>query len=306
MPTSTMYAPNDPKPFRWRQAPPGSVIGPRVTHALPKASVRRNSSQWTCASLFGNLVAEWTVAANTTRSLATVRSWAQASPALEGYTHAVDVLIDIDNGDGATKDAKLAALVDLAQGGDRLAGRTVLQAMLPKLTRLALCVDLSNDRTDDRAQVVVVAFLDVLDHYPLDRRPARVAGNLALDTLHALTKDRRTKPVAGERPVADIEALAAALEHDSVHVAGHRDAAVHSADELSDVLAWAVNTGVVSAADADLLTAVYSPASGHSGGHGPAAADRGLSPAAVRQRCSRATRTIRRAVVHSLEATNAA
>lgn len=308
MPTSTMPAPahTPAKPFRWRQTPPGVAVGPRSwARANPTyEDLRDNRHAWTGDGLISNLAAEWTVTANTNRAMATVRSWATKSPALQGYTHAVDVLIDIDSGNDAAKDAQLAALISLAQGGDRFASRTVLQAMLPKLRRLARYGTV--DRREDRGHITVSAFLTVLGSYPLDRRPTCIAGNLSLETLHALTQNRRTTPVLMEIPVGD-HAVVASIR--TVH--GDRtypDLAAQpcSGNELNDVLTWAVNTGTVTAAAAELLAAVYAPEPGHPGGHGPVAADLGLTPAAVRQRCSRATRSIRHAVLHAIEAQNAA
>ena len=107
---------------------------------------------------------------------------------MQGYSHAGQVLDDIDDIDAGAaedKDAKLGALTRLTHAGDALAARTVLQAMLPKLRHIARYADISRDRQDDRGQVAVGAFLTTLHRYPIDRRPTGIAGNLALDTLHA-------------------------------------------------------------------------------------------------------------------------
>lgn len=312
MPTSTM-TPTDPTcvtPFRRRQLPPGVVVGPQGVIDNHPGRPNNRKPGYFANSLFGTMGAEWVIATTTTQSRATVRSWAAASAALAGYTVASEVLDDIDNGDAAAKDAKLAALIALAQDGDRFAARTVLQAMLPKLSRLAHYVD-SNmsadraDRTDDSQQTTVLTFLTVLDRYPVDRRPTTIAGNLALDTLNEITRARRTAP-AKLFPVINIDDIMAAIGTRYAHHNIDRATQPHVGDELGNVLGWAVSTGAVTAADADLLTAVYAPEPGQPGGPGDAATSRGLTPAAVRQRCHRATRAIRLAVLTALAEPEAA
>lgn len=100
--------------------------------------------------------------------------------------------------------------------------------------------------------------------------------------------------------MSSIDAIVATLGARYAHYNIERATQPHVADELGNVLGWAVTTGAVTAADADLLTAVYAPEPGQPGGHGSAAASRGLTAAAVRQRCHRATRAIRLAVLTAL------
>ena len=82
-------------------------------------------------------------------------------------------------------DGALHPLVAAALAGDRLAGRAVLQSQLGRLVRMA--------GRDARAGVddYVSAFWCVLARYPLERRPQRIAANLALDTLKLVHRDRQ-------------------------------------------------------------------------------------------------------------------
>ncbi|SDT41619.1 hypothetical protein SAMN04488543_4257 [Friedmanniella luteola] len=90
-------------------------------------------------------------------------------------------------------DGVLHRLVAATLDGDRLAGRVVLQSQLGRLVRMAARDPVAP--VDD----YVSAFWCVLAAYPLQRRPVRVAANLALDTLKQVHRDRRWM---GRSPVA--------------------------------------------------------------------------------------------------------
>jgi len=295
--TTLTAAPRTLMPFRQHVPTAAEPIRPLTTrrraHPTQRTAPTHTTEMWTSDGLLSNLAVEWTAASSTSKARATARSWASASPELQGYSHAGQVLDDIDAGATEDKDAKLGALIRLTHAGDALAARTVLQAMLPKLGHIARYADISRDRQDDRGQVAVGAFLTTLHRYPIDRRPTGIAGNLALDTLHAVTDDRRRAVTVTEIVVDDVQAVANAIGCS----AAAEDPQPNAATELDRVLTWAVTTGAITDADHDLLTAVFTPEPGQPGGHIAVAAARGMTSAALRQRCSRATRSIRRAVL---------
>jgi hypothetical protein len=295
--TTLTTTPRTLMPFRQHVPTAAEPIRPLTTrrraHPTRRTAAGDTTVLWTSDGLLSNLAVEWTAASSTRKARATARSWGAASPELQGYSHAGQVLDDIDAAATEDKDAKLAALIRLTHAGDALAARTVLQAMLPKLGHIARYADISRDRQDDRGQVAVGAFLTTLHRYPLERRPTGIAGNLALDTLHAVTDDRRRPATVTEIVVDDVQAVANAVGCSPAVEAPQPNAAA----ELDKVLAWAVTTGAITTTEHDLLAAVFAPEPGQRGGHIAVAAARGMTPAAVRQRCSRATRSIRRAVL---------
>ncbi|WP_116950051.1 hypothetical protein [Jiangella endophytica] len=179
-------------------------------------------------------------------------------------------------------DAVLIALLRLAHGGDPLAGRTVLQLMLGKAIRIA-AGHAGRDSRDSLEHAAIAALWTVIATYPTERRPTKVAANLAMDTLGVVSRElahRRT-----ETP-AEPDVLASVLGTDPGRAADV---------DLAELLAWAVGSGTISAADASLLIDIYAPAPGLDGG--AAAAERaGISWAAARQRASRAVRKIACAV----------
>ena len=86
---------------------------------------------------------------------------------------------------GLNADPVLAALLSEASVGDQLAGRVVLQALIGRIVRMA--------QRDPRANIddYLAHLWCVIGSYPLKRRPVRIAANLSMDTLKAVSRDRR-------------------------------------------------------------------------------------------------------------------
>jgi hypothetical protein len=145
----------------------------------------------------------------------------------------------------ADADRVLLALVRRAVAGDALAARVLLQLLLPGTRALARRWWALGD-ADERAAAAVTAVYHRIRHYPIERRPGRVAANVLLDAAHEL---RRAVPKVLATPSADPAAQAAVLDrawtmHRSVE---------HPAVELTEVLADAVAAGIVERDDAELI-----------------------------------------------------
>ena len=200
----------------------------------------------------------------------------------------------------AERDAVLLQLLHLCRGGDGLAGRVVLQVMLPKVIRLARSLAYHPDWTDglDEAQATVLASLwELIANYPLERRPGQVTGNLALDLLAMSQRGHtgsswRIRPVR-EEPYDDVLLLTNAGQVDL----GPDDPAGPADAELCIFLAWAVRTKVLQLQEAHLLWRVYSPSEppGAVPTSDAVAAELGLTGVALRQRCHRLARRLRAA-----------
>jgi hypothetical protein len=170
-------------------------------------------------------------------------------------------------------DPVLYALLSLCAGGDLLAGRVVLQAMLGKLIRMA-AID-SQAGLDD----YVGALWLRIRTYPTAERPERIAANLALDTLktvHGHSRTPRGIEVTPYPPSAFVDRL--------------WDRAEPLADELAArrVIRTAARLGLINADTEAVLTSVY--ADGLSGTS--AAARHGKSPGAIRVQCHTAVRRL--------------
>jgi hypothetical protein len=92
-------------------------------------------------------------------------------------------------------DQVLGELIAACQQGHQLAGRVVVQALLPKLVNLA--------RTWPYPEVdhLVSGLWVRLANYPLARRPASIAANLVLDTRKDIVGEARATPVLLASPV---------------------------------------------------------------------------------------------------------
>jgi len=257
---------------------------------------RQHDQAPTMRGVFGDLCREW--AELNARDLGTtMRRWGRLQPTLAGHTRPADAIDAIDAGDNQTKDALLLALLTLFQDGHQLAGRVVLQAMLPRLTTLARSVRTTDsdwrihtsDQWVDRHHVVVAEFWTVMGDYPTSRRPRKVAANLSYETLRAITPH-----AVPELPIDSVE-----VEHLAEH---EPDAQAHDSD-LHTVVQWAVARQVITDDEGHLLRTVYSDQAGHWGAYGYSTAARqlGVSEATTRKRCSRVVRRLTTAVRDQLE-----
>jgi len=282
----------------------GSVWGSTDT-----ADLFYRGTHTTASSAARALATEWPLV--NTAHRADVQAWALTDPALAGFTSGGAVLDAIDDASSARQDQLLLALLRLAQTGERFATRTLLQAMMPKLSQLAHYADTDGDiKGSDRSSITVSAFLTVVHTYPVQRRPRSVAGNLALDTLHRIAADRKQHTTTARTRVltwdpwlleyAAAEKGIGSLNHTPLTTDTTTDA--DPGDEVRQLLTWALEHEVITTEEAALLRRSFltDPTDTTPRGHSATAEELGLSPAAVRQRCSRAIRRIRTAVHEQL------
>ena len=241
-------------------------------HAVLDEGLRRPHTVRRRAAVLHRMDEEWAALQGDAAAEAACRRWAVGTSELTGCTRPAEVLARV----AATPDAVLGHLLSEAAAGDSLAGRVVLQALLPKVVLMA--------SVDPAAEVddYLTAMWCEIAAYPLARRPTSVAANLALDTLKAVRRERR--------PVVDL----ATSPHLVLVVADRRPTQVLGATaggsepSVAHVLARAREHRLVDAETGELLRSVY--AEGLSGES--AARRHGLSPGAVRVRCSRAVKVL--------------
>lgn len=233
----------------------------------------------TDTSVVGQLNAEWARLCADPATPAAVAAWGRREAGLAGCAS----LSDVERATRARPDTVLLALLRRGQAGDALALRTVFQLMLGKAVRIA-ATHTGRDSRASLEQAAVTALWSVVAAYPVQRRPVKVAANIAMDTLRLTVADLAHQ--RHEIPSAP----------DELHPADGAAAVAAPADlELIQLLAWAVEGAVITTEDANLVVDIYAPAPGRAGGSA-AAARHGLTWAAARQRASRATRRIAEAV----------
>jgi hypothetical protein len=274
----------------------------RCTRSLHLA-VCTAAARHTSSDLAGQLNREWAELVGAPGTAPALRQWVLTCPALTDVSTLDGVLALVARSVPSVHDAVLLALVERAQAGDALAGRTLLQAMLGKAVRVAGTVARRDDVRGDREEALaraVAALWQAIPTYPVARRPARVAANLALDTVAVAqrghTGSSHFRLTYQEMPVADVGNIGPVAQHhrDVADVCGPADA------ELLTLLAWAVRHRVVALDDAQLLLRVYTvnehgrPADGRM-----VAEQAGLSWPTLRQRCRRLAQRIGAAAVEA-------
>lgn len=226
------------------------------------------------AAVLRRLDVEWAALQEDAAAVTACRRWVAGAPSLVGCGSPAEVLARVAD----DPDAVLAHLLGVAAAGEPFAGRVVLQALLPKVVLMA--------SVDPAAEVddYLTAMWCQIAAYPLVRRPSSVAANLALDTLKAVRRQRR--------PVVDVvtapQVVLLAADRRPAHVVG--SSPDQAGPSVSEVLAQARHHRLVDRATGELLHSVYADGlSGESAGR-----RHGLSPGAVRSRCTRAVRVLAR------------
>ena len=281
----------------------------RACRPSPRPDGLTKAEHWASASLPSRLNREWTELCDGAAGQRAVRAWAGPSRQRAGLRelagvaglHATVQLLHSTEVSARDRDAILVGLLERAQDGDRLAGRVVLQTMLPAAVRLARAItsrpDVLGD-SDEAFALVLSALWQVVATYPVARRRSKVPANLYLDTLalvrrgHTSSTHRaaRTFP---EQSYADIRTVAEPGRLDP----GPDDPTGPADAQLCTLLAWAVRSSVLRVDEARLLARVYGLDGGLPGAGPAVAAELGLSWPALRQRCHRLARRVGQAAV---------
>ena len=237
--------------------------------------------------LLERLDAEWAHLRTSRRALRTARAWALSFPD-HPLAEVVSGLDDLDRIRRATQrshdlerpdDAILLALVELSRS-DELAGRIVLQHLLPALIVHAQRYRSFRDRTDPIAQIVPTAWLAIRS-YDVERRRHHVASSLVSDAVFQAFR-RQLRVRAGSEHVVAPSAFADAPCHDGPATA---------LDEFVALLRDAQGAGVP-ADDLDLLRQLV-----RVGSPGVVAEQRNVTPRTIRNHRDRAIDHVRHALV---------
>ncbi len=190
--------------------------------------------------LLDRLDIEWTHLRTSRRALRTARSWASLVPG-HPLADLVEDLTDLDqirqatqrtNGAERLDDTILLALVELARR-DELAGRIVLQHLLPALISNARRYRSYTDRTDPITQIVPAAWLAIRS-YDVERRRHHVASSLISDAVFQAFRRQLRRCTVGEDLTAPV----------SFEQTAHHDDPATALDEFVIVLRDARRAGV--------------------------------------------------------------
>lgn len=263
------------------------------------------------STIYRQLTQDWAYLHHLASTTVAVRRWGRTEPALADFELPGHIVDAIDSSDNERKNEILLALLRLFQDKQQLAGRTILQALLPKLARIASSTIPDADSglaelVEDSQAITIAEFWHVMACYPVERRMSRVAQNLALDTLNRVTGQRQSRPAMPVDPqlmgTLHIGRLRTADSPTAQMLQGVIASAVVDPDvteavtpdsDLMDVIAWAARNSAITVDEAKLLATVYltdeSPKE-----WGPT--DGRRAPAVIRKRCSRAITKLKAAV----------
>ena len=176
------------------------------------------------------------------------------------FTTATEALTRCQN-----EDSVVAALVRRAQDGEQICGLIVLYATLPRLKMLA-----RRDRQHNLDDYVANFWFRLMT-FPEARLHKNILVNLALDTMKQLKRQcRRPLEVPGNEDLP-------------------RPDATDTRAEVIDMISASKSLGLVSSKTAEIIKTIY--VDGYSGKE--AAQIYNISHAAVRNRCSNATKKLR-------------
>jgi hypothetical protein len=264
-----------------------------ITLTIPRPAGAGDST-----SVFALLNMEWAAMRMDPAANALATRWAKTEPALTGLTSLVLIEQAKEGPVDARVDALVSTLVTLANAtgaSAALAARVVLQLMLPKAAQLARTHRQLLPDTDEREQLAVCCMYSAIRTHPA-HITTHVPPYLAWGAQRAMRR----------AVAAQIRELPFDHADDLPLAAPSRN----SSEELAQVLAWAVAEQVITQAESDLLIARYGqenrqrPTSWNSlGDLQQLAAATGLTPDAVKKRCSRAGKKLAAAAAGYVGAT---
>jgi hypothetical protein len=188
------------------------------------------------STVIQQLEREWKRLALDERAAAELRA---ACAVADSATNLAELEAYVRQASRADADQVLLALVGPASNGGLLEARVLLQLLLPGVRRLARRWWSLGDR-DERAAAAVAAVWSRICHYPVDRRPMKVAANILLDAEKELRR-------AAQRRGLPADALPDELQAPAPNET--------AAEELIQLLARSVEEGVLSERDAQMIAA---------------------------------------------------
>ena len=235
---------------------------------------------------------EWAALRHSPTAAAAVTAWASLEPSLADARTLPDV--EAVGSDPRTNDPTMAALLRLAQNGDQLAARTLLQLLLGAAINIARRTRHHAGGDLEEAQAAAIAALwEAIAEYPLTRRRGNHADGLSLEVLRRLTGHTDNRPGRAIRqphlvevPCPDVTQL---LEH-------AQSPTTSSEANVRRLLIWGLRRQLLTPYEARLLLALHSSRVRAHATPAQLAQHLGLSHAALRQRTSRATRRLADAV----------
>ncbi len=189
-------------------------------------------------SLLDALDSEWELMTRATRFCKLPTSW--TDPALIGFNHPQAIVNFVqERGHPAANDDVFGPLLRLAAYDD-VASRTVLQALMPGIKALVRRYQWADTRDEIASMAISFAF-ERIRHYPINRRPHRIAANILGDTRRGLYENLVGRSEPKTEMLGENQESAVPMSSRS------------AADSFGVVIRDAVQSGTVSLQDARLI-----------------------------------------------------
>ncbi len=144
--------------------------------------------------LFVDINDDWSRTVKSRKAQKALPRWQRWEPALRSHRSFDDLLVVSASRNREQADDVLRALLRVGHE-DSLAWRTVLQAVLPGVVKIARSFIPGPHSDEEVAAAVVAIAWGRIAEYPLERRPNAIGANIVLDT-----RQQATRSVFRERP----------------------------------------------------------------------------------------------------------
>lgn len=139
-------------------------------------------------TLFTKLDSEWQWVSASSHAAAELEAWAVEDPALRRLAD-LGALVRFAQAPGHPGESDKVLLCLARRTRDNsLAARTLLQAVLYGLIKIAADFKGATDSDEEAASIVVAAAYDRIRTYPVRKRPRHIAANILLDTRQTVSR----------------------------------------------------------------------------------------------------------------------
>ena len=140
------------------------------------------------SKLIDRLDAEWEWLSRSRRGTRALRRWAEIDRELHGFDDLAELVRFVHRRDRACEADQILYRLVCRAITDDLAARTVLACMMPGAKNLTCGYIWAHADADESAATVVAAMWERIRTYPCERRPAKIAANIQLDTRQRVSR----------------------------------------------------------------------------------------------------------------------
>lgn len=140
------------------------------------------------SKLIDRLDAEWEWLSRSRKGARALYRWAENDAELREFDDLGELVRFVHRRDRACEADRILYRLVCRALTDDLAARTVLACMMPGAKNLTCSYLWAHPDVDECAAAVVAAMWERIRTYPCDRRPAKVAANIQLDTRQRISR----------------------------------------------------------------------------------------------------------------------